>query len=469
VQLGLQGLAATNEAGLVTFGATQAPASFAFANAPLQTVNTPVDLSSVVSGLSPMVSMINQQVLDGASAVFGTQTTGGQGVLAVWLDPVDFVLTDAQGNQVGTVDGQNINTIPNAFLSTSSSVDLLLVPAASASQYNLSLLGNGSDFRGALNLISSDGTSTVPVEGNLASGQNLVAVLDFRQSAETSVGGLTSTTPTSPSTPAPTSLASLASTAFVGLDRLLSVSALAPLGLARTAMLAIGSGPIETLLIGIGGVSQAGANVPSARVEIGAVTARLAADGSLSADFVLPPGEAAWSTRVEQAATDAAANLELVGIRIDRQKDAATVTLEYVLTRPNASRPLMATLIWAGPNHKFGDADDRRIELVRPEVQAADKRLELRFEAPPLTPGEYRLMVPAPLAPAAPAPPLRTSFVLPLVDPTDGSRAAVEHQPADEIADVDRFWETWLPARSKRDAVVIRSDERLAVSGADRG
>jgi hypothetical protein len=264
-------------------------------------------------------------------------------------------------------------------------------------------------------------------------------------------------------------VASLASTAFVGLDRLLSVSALAPLGLARTALLAMGSGPIETLLIGIGGVSQAGANVPSARVEIGAVTARLAADGSLAADFVLPPGEAAWSTRVEQAATDATADLELVGIRIDRQKDAATVTLEYVLTRPTALRPQSAALIWAGPNHKFGDADDRRIELVRPEVQAADKRLELQFEAPDLAPGEYRLMIPAPLTPAVPVPPLRTSLLLPTVGPVDGSGAVVDHQPADDIADVDRFWETWLPAKSKRDAVVIRSDERLAVSGADRG
>ncbi|HJT75964.1 MAG TPA: PPC domain-containing protein, partial [Gemmataceae bacterium] len=112
--------------------------------------------------------------------------------LLLWLDPVDFVVTDPHGRQAGngvaangTPDRVAINQVPGSFASNGGStgvLQLLILPGALASDYQLSLIGvgDGQVLAGA-RLITPNGVLSPrnSLVSTLQPGQALEHVLDF--------------------------------------------------------------------------------------------------------------------------------------------------------------------------------------------------------------------------------------------------------------------------------------------------
>ncbi len=122
--------------------------------------------------------------------------------LILWVDPSDFVLTDAKSQQIGNTSSQGaILENAAASLSQKGALDLVVIPGAAAGTYNLNLfgLGGGRVLAGAT-LVQADGSivnpkitlngvsdpNGIPVGAVPKEGFNLF--LDFR--------GVLTTTPT---------------------------------------------------------------------------------------------------------------------------------------------------------------------------------------------------------------------------------------------------------------------------------
>ncbi len=396
--LDLQGLATTNQAGLVAFGQAAAPAAYAFNNIGSQTVVQAVNLAAAVTGLSPLASLLNEQVLSDIQQVFGNLSVSAQDLVVAWFDPVDFVLTDSQGNQVGSVAGQTVNTIPGAYLATGSTADLLVIPVSAAGEYNLALIGVGSNFNGALNSLSGNSVTTVPLSGDLPSNENLVAVLDFRQAGElTPVTSLpASSTPGTPS---------LASVAVLGIGQVLTPTFGLAIGPLRTAAVTAAIGPLQFFVPGLSVGTSQPLTTDLLEVEQSA-TVKLAAtaDGSLSATFTLPANVDRLNVAVvDDDHVQPAATPLLVDIRLNNQDDGGRLVLTF-RDGPGGQQNIgRLSLRWAGPNGKWNDADDQAIELGQPKVVRQADRQELHFKAQRFQPGNYRLLiVPVPAAALGP-------------------------------------------------------------------
>jgi len=141
--------------------------------------------------------------------------------LLIWLDPVNFVVTDSSSQAIGNTATQGaINENPSATLSQKGALDLVIIPGAQASTYSMQLygVGGGRVLAGA-SMLQSDGTivnPTVSIGGTqVASGvpvgsvskEGLTLSLDFRADQvipETPVG---TTETTSVAVAGPASLA----------------------------------------------------------------------------------------------------------------------------------------------------------------------------------------------------------------------------------------------------------------------
>ena len=114
--------------------------------------------------------------------------------LLIWLDPVNFTVTDSASQQIGNTATQGaINENPSATLSQKGALDLVIIPGAQASTYSMQLygVGGGRVLAGA-SMVQSDGTivnPTVSIGGTqVASGvpvgsvskEGLTLSLDFR-------------------------------------------------------------------------------------------------------------------------------------------------------------------------------------------------------------------------------------------------------------------------------------------------
>lgn len=122
--------------------------------------------------------------------------------LILWIDPTDFVFTDAKSQQIGQTASQGqIKENAAAALSQKGALDLVILPGATASLYKLNLfgLGEGRVLAGAT-MVRADGTvvspkvtvngvadaNGIPVGSVPKDGLNLA--IDFR-SLQTNPGG----------------------------------------------------------------------------------------------------------------------------------------------------------------------------------------------------------------------------------------------------------------------------------------
>ncbi|MBM81733.1 MAG: hypothetical protein CMJ78_14230 [Planctomycetaceae bacterium] len=104
--------------------------------------------------------------------------------LLIWLDPVDFIVTESAGRQAGfTMNQGNVNEFgSNTYFSGNGVAEVLIIPNAPQTNYNLELVGVGSDFQGGANFITPEGTTPVSLEGSLVKGGttgNLDLTLEF--------------------------------------------------------------------------------------------------------------------------------------------------------------------------------------------------------------------------------------------------------------------------------------------------
>ncbi len=129
---------------------------------------------------SSTTQSINSEMISNFVAMMGGLSSLPTSYVLIWFDPVDFVLTDSQSRQVGNTQSQGtINELGNSVLeSTSGAADLLVIPAAAASNYSLQLVGLGGAARAGANFVSSSGTETITIQDTLLTGDTVVP-LDF--------------------------------------------------------------------------------------------------------------------------------------------------------------------------------------------------------------------------------------------------------------------------------------------------
>lgn len=129
---------------------------------------------------------INQSIVDEMLRQFGGFQSLHESALLIWLDPVDFILTDSANRQIGYTQSQGlVNEIgSNVFYSGNGFGELLVLPVSGGS-YSLQLVGVGS---GAVsygaNMISPVGVTSVTGAETLFKGDSLVT-LDFNQTPYT--------------------------------------------------------------------------------------------------------------------------------------------------------------------------------------------------------------------------------------------------------------------------------------------
>ena len=279
--LELQGLAATNQTGVVTFGQSGPPQTVTFTDVGTTTVVHPLDESSAATGVTGLATLLNTQVQTDSSNVFGNLDTVNSNVLTFWVDPVDFTLTDPAGQSITVTSGTTASSIPNAFVSYNSTADLVVIPDATVGQYNLQLLGTGGGFLGGANFSGNVPTSSVTFQGNLGSGSNVLTVLDFRQGGDTSSSSSAIAAP------------SLASSAVLGLGQVLSASLGSSLSLVRSSVETLGLGPLQFLAAIVstaGSGNAAAADGANSLATVLDAAIQLAPDGGCFGQFRLARG-----------------------------------------------------------------------------------------------------------------------------------------------------------------------------------
>jgi len=84
--------------------------------------------------------------------------------LVIWLDPVDFVVTDAASQQIGNTASQGaMRENASATLSQKGALDLVIIPGASAGNFSMQLIGvGGGRVLAGATMIQQDGTVLNP-------------------------------------------------------------------------------------------------------------------------------------------------------------------------------------------------------------------------------------------------------------------------------------------------------------------
>jgi hypothetical protein len=194
-QLQLAGLAPINQAGVMVVRPSGVMTTRSFVNQGAEPATYNLDIKLVASGYDPKIALINQHVRDGIEAIYGPLEEYAGSILFGWFDPVDYVLSDAQG-QTGAIGGQAFHTVAGGFSASNGSTGLIVSPNSLGGPQRLELLGLGTGYSGAINFASGGVVDFVPLQGALGPGASLVAVIDFR-------GGPTQPGPGSPSGPGP--------------------------------------------------------------------------------------------------------------------------------------------------------------------------------------------------------------------------------------------------------------------------
>lgn len=170
-RLELEGLRAGNVAGLVAFGDQGKVGTRQFVDTPLGIGVATVNVGLVLVGFDPNLFLVDQGVVGEATAVFGVLNNQPGPTLILWVDPVDYILTDPEGRKVGYTKALGlINQVPGAYYSGDGLTELLIIPNALLGQYRLTLVGIGVEYRGAIGFFTRDASVTIPFQGFLAAG-----------------------------------------------------------------------------------------------------------------------------------------------------------------------------------------------------------------------------------------------------------------------------------------------------------
>lgn len=107
-------------------------------------------------------------------AVLIAQQLGLTKAIIIIIDPVDFVLNDAENRQSGyTANTGVVNQIPGTYYSGDGAVELLIVPTPPDGTYNVQLAGIGGDFNASITVIDGNQATTTTVSSSLANGSTL--------------------------------------------------------------------------------------------------------------------------------------------------------------------------------------------------------------------------------------------------------------------------------------------------------
>ncbi|MCA9246310.1 MAG: right-handed parallel beta-helix repeat-containing protein [Planctomycetales bacterium] len=178
--LDVEGLAATNQVGVVYFNALGEARTVALPDNPTESVEMPVDMSQHLSGADVVQETANAYFVERLREVLGLDA---EPVFALWLDPVDYVLQDSAGGTSQHVGAINVDDMPGAYYGAEGISEILVVPGVADGRFQLELIGLGDGFRGGANLLATSPsgitTSSVPFSGALAAGDNLIVEIDF--------------------------------------------------------------------------------------------------------------------------------------------------------------------------------------------------------------------------------------------------------------------------------------------------
>jgi len=178
--LELEGVAATNQAGVIGFGPEEATEAVEWADVPAEMFSHPLDLADVLTGVDLIAEELNRAAVEGVAEVFGSLDDVDTDLLVLWFDPIDYLLADQLGRTSQNVGSQSVNTMAGSFYGSNGFTELLVVPNARADFYTLKLVGLGQGYRGAANFFQGGSLTTAPVQGRLGLMQNLWVQIDFR-------------------------------------------------------------------------------------------------------------------------------------------------------------------------------------------------------------------------------------------------------------------------------------------------
>lgn len=191
----VEGQAATNQLGVLAFGAQGTSESLAFVDQRVGSTTTQaLDLSNTLSGFDTNLMAFNDELLQELERLFGSSLDAEEGLLVFWTDPVDFILTDPTGRRIGHDGLQNYST-PGTYYSGNAATELVVIPGALAGSYHLELMGAGNQYRGVASLYRDGHWITAPIQGFLGSqgafaGDNhLALVLDFHDGLSNPIPG----------------------------------------------------------------------------------------------------------------------------------------------------------------------------------------------------------------------------------------------------------------------------------------
>jgi len=138
-----------------------------------------VDLSERLTADDPLIEKLNDEVLRRINQLRGPGNHRGEDLLVLWFDPIDYRLSDQLGQTSVQAGSHRYNRVAGAFFAERGYSELLVIPGARADLYTLTLVGLGTEYRGAANFLSANSRQTATLYGRLS--RELQVHIDFRQ------------------------------------------------------------------------------------------------------------------------------------------------------------------------------------------------------------------------------------------------------------------------------------------------
>ena len=180
LQLDWTGLEQSNQAGVLFIDTQGIAGTETFVDLEPSTTAHQLVAPASITGLDPAIKLLDDTVMAELEAVFGNLADLPATLLVQWFDPVDFVLTDAQGRRVGHANGRTFQDHAGSFFSGDATTELLVIADALDDVYYLSLVGLGASYRGVAHFSAATSHTSTSYQGKLDLGASIVAVLDFQ-------------------------------------------------------------------------------------------------------------------------------------------------------------------------------------------------------------------------------------------------------------------------------------------------
>jgi hypothetical protein len=140
--------------------------------ASLNTETVTVVVPEAITPFDRITPQLQSAIVARMEQLAGDLTALGTNVVIVWFDPVDFMLTDAQGQTAVSTESQLSNDFVGAYYSGNGVTELVVVPQASAEVWRMQLVGLGERFRTGVTFASPDLAGQITIQGQLGWGAN---------------------------------------------------------------------------------------------------------------------------------------------------------------------------------------------------------------------------------------------------------------------------------------------------------